>query len=97
MSQKETENSIFRVIFQIGFKIMTAMIMKNTFPDSTSPELKVLIAQCVTLESHEEKNLKNVAGRNREVHFQSYLSNLLWHYDCNDSAKYHFQIQLLSN
>ena len=32
-----------------------------------------------------------------DEHFQSYLSNWLWHYDCNDSAKYHFQIQLLSN
>ena len=33
----------------------------------------------------------------KEEHFQSYLSNLLWHYDWNDSAKYHFQIQLISN
>ena len=33
MSQKETENSVFRVIFKIGFGIMTAMILQN--PTST--------------------------------------------------------------
>ena len=30
MSQQGTEKSIFRVIFRIGFGIMTAMILQNT-------------------------------------------------------------------
>ena len=30
MLQKETENGIFRVIFRIGFGIMTAMILQNS-------------------------------------------------------------------
>ena len=30
MSQQGTEKRIFRVIFRIGFGIMTAMILKNT-------------------------------------------------------------------
>ena len=34
-----------------------------------------------------KNNLLNVAARNREKHFQSYLLNWLWHYDYNDSAK----------
>ena len=39
-----------------------------------------------------KKKLLIVAARNREEHLQSYLSNWLWHYDCNDSAKYNFNI-----
>ena len=35
----------------------------------------------------------NVPARNREEHVQSYLSNWLWHYDCNDSAKYHLTLE----
>ena len=70
---------------------------KIPFLDSPYFELKVLIAECVSLESYEKKNLLAVAARNREEHFPSYLSNWIWHYDYNDSAKYHFQIQLISN
>ena len=206
MSQQGTEKRIFRVIFWIGFGIMTAMIQQNTicrfnlfwnesfdswvcyygetrkksverrskkqrspfselsfelalalwlqwfckilFPDSTYFEMKVLIAECVNLESHEKEicwvmqqgteisifrvifqigfsimtstamirqttitrfNLFWIEsfdswmcyfGEQRiksEVHFQSYLLNWLWHYAYNDSAKYNFHIQLLSN
>ena len=116
LSQQGTEKSIFRVIFRIGFVIMTTMILQNTiskfnffriesfdswvcyfgeprkkksvdcrskeqrkafselsfelalalwlqwfckipFPDSTSFELQVLIAECVSLESHENKSV----------------------------------------
>ena len=46
-----------------------------------------------TLESY-EKNQLNVAAKNREEHFQTYLSNWLWHYDCNDSAKYNSRFNL---
>ena len=42
-----------------------------------------------------KKNLLNVAARNREEHFQSYLLNWLRCYHYNDSAKHHFQIQLI--
>ena len=44
-----------------------------------------------------KKNLLTVAARNREEHFQSYFSDWLWCYQCNDSAKHYFQIQLNSN
>ena len=96
-TQQGTQNSVFRVIFRIDFSIRTAMILQNTISRFNLFRLKVLIPECVPLESHEKKNLLNVAARNRDEHFQSYLSNWLWHYDCNDSAKYHFQIQLISN
>ena len=33
----------------------------------------------------------NVPARNREEHFQVYLSNWLGHYDCNNPAKNNFQ------
>ena len=55
MSQQGTEKSSFRVIFRIGFGILTAMILQNTISSSTAFDLKVLIAECVTLESHETK------------------------------------------
>ena len=97
MSQQGTEKSIFRVIFRIGFGIMTAMILQNTISRFNFFEVKVLWAECVILESYEKKNLLNVTERNREVHIQSSLSNWILLYDYNDSAKYHFQIQLISN
>ena len=154
LSQQGTEKSIFRVIFRIGFGIMTTMILQNTisrfnlfriesfdsgvcsfgelkkysvdcrskkqrrafselyfkldlalwlqwfckrpFPDLTSFDLKVLIAECVTLESHKKKCVE-CRSKEQRRQFQRYISNWLWHYDCNDSANYHFQIQLLSN
>ena len=57
-------------------------------------ESKVLRAECVTLDSN-EKHVLNVAARNREEHFQRNLSNWLRRYHDNDSAKYHFHIQLI--
>ena len=54
MSQQGTEKIIFRVIFRIGFGIMTAMTLQIPFPDSASFKLKVLIAECVTYSSHEK-------------------------------------------
>ena len=60
-------------------------------------ELKVLIADCVILDCNEKKHVLNVAARNREEHFQRNLSNWLRRYHENDSAKYHFYIQLIWN
>ena len=97
MSQQGTEKTISEIYFELALALWLQWFCIFPFPDSTSFELKVLIAECVTLESHEKKNLLTVAARNREEHFQSYLSNWLWHYDYNDSAKYYFQIQLISN
>ena len=39
----------------------------------------------------------NVGAGNRDEYFQSYLSNWVLRYDENDSAKNHFQVQLISN
>ena len=72
-----TQNRVFRVTFRIGFSIRTAMILQNTISRFNLFRLKVLIPECDTLESHEKKNLFNVAARNKEEHFQSYLSNWL--------------------
>ena len=72
MLQEETEKPIFSVFFQICFGIIAPIILKKSFQDLTYFNLKVLIAQCVTLENH-KKNLLNVTARNREVHFQSYF------------------------
>ena len=58
-------------------------------------ESKVLRAECVTLDSN-EKNVLNVAARNREEHLEiRNLSNWLRCYHDNDSEKYHFHIQLI--
>ena len=151
LSQQETEKSIFRVIFQIGFGIMTTMILQKTisrfnffqfesfdswvcyfgepqkkmcwmshqgtektiseiyfelalalwlqwfcklpFPDSTSFELKVLIADCVTLNSREKTCVECFSKEQRRA-FLELSFNWIIHYDWND---YHFQIQLISN
>ena len=52
MSQQGIEKSSVTVIVRIGFDVITTMI---SFPDSTYFELKVLIAEYVTLESHGKK------------------------------------------
>ena len=57
MSRQGTENSIFRVIFSIGFDITTTKILQNTISESTYFEFKVLIAECVTLESRGTKTI----------------------------------------
>ena len=44
-----------------------------------------------------KKNLFTVAVRNREEHFQSYLLDWLWRFQCNYSAKFYFQIDRTSN
>ena len=88
MLQQGTEKSFFRVIFRIDFDIKTTMISRfNLFRIERFDSVLLWRAT-------KKKNLLNVPARNRE---ERYLSNWLWHYDCNDSAKYHFQIQLLSN
>ena len=43
------------------------------------------------------KKILSVTAGNRNKHFQSYLSDWLWCYQSNDSAKYYFQIHLTSN
>ena len=58
---------------------MTAMILQILFPDSTSFESKVLIAECVTLNSH-KKN-------------QSYFLNWLRCYHYNDSVPEYLTLQ----
>ena len=58
MSQRRTENRIFRLIFRIGFGIMTVMILQNTIPDSTYFELKVLRVEYATLESYKKKSVE---------------------------------------
>ena len=88
--QQGTEISIFRVIFQIGFSIMTstAMIRQTTI---TRFNLFWIESFDSWMCYFGEQRIKS------EVHFQSYLLNWLWHYAYNDSAKYNFHIQLLSN
>ena len=97
MSQQGTEKSVFRVIFRIGFGIMTAMILQNAISSFNSFRIERLDSGVCYFGELRKKKLLNVPARNREEHFQRNLSNWLWHYDCNDSAKYHFHIQLLSN
>ena len=86
----------YQSIFRISSTLSLQRVCKISFSDSTYFELKVFIDECVTLESH-EKNVLNVAVGNRKEHFQSYLSNWVRRYHDNDSATYHFQIQLISN
>ena len=74
--------SIFRFIFWIGFAVINAWFCKIPFPDSPFFELKNLIAECVSLESHKKKNVLTVTARNRKKHFQSYLLDWFWCYQC---------------
>jgi hypothetical protein len=73
------------------------MVIKILFPDATYFELKVLIAECATPESHEKKSVEYNSKTNKDDYFQSYLSIWLLCYHDNYSTKYHFQIQLISN
>ena len=91
MLQQETENIIFRVIFWIGFGIMTAMILQNTISRFNLFRIESFDSG-VCYFGELRKSLLIVTARKREEHLHSYLSNWLWHYDCNDSAKDHFKI-----
>ena len=93
---KEPRRAFSRVIFQIGFNVITLMILQNTTSRFNLFRIESFDGWVCYL-GEPRKNLLTVAARSREEHFQSYLSNWLWHYDCNDSAKYHFQIHLTSN
>ena len=95
MWQQGTEKSIFRGIFRIDFDIMTTMILQNTISRFNSFRIESFDSGVCYFGELRKKNLLNVAAKNREEHFQSYLSNWICHYDCDDSAKYHFQIQLI--
>ena len=72
------------------------MILQNTISRFNFFRIASLIAECVSLVSHEKKSVDCRSKEQRRA-FQSHLSDRLWKYQCNDSAKYHFQIQLLSN
>ena len=77
---KEQRRDFSELSLEIGFGIMTAMILQNTISRLT------FFLESATLESQERKNLLNIAAGNGEEHFQSYLSNWLWLYDCTDSG-----------
>ena len=44
-----------RAFSELSFELALALFCKIPFPDSTSFELQVLIAECVALESHKTK------------------------------------------
>ena len=94
--RKKQRTAFSELSFKLALRLWLQWFCKIPFPYSTYFELKVLIAECVTLESHEKK-ICWMSQQGTDEHFQSYLLNWLWHYDCNDSAKYHFQMQHLSN
>jgi len=92
---KEQRWALSELSFKLALALRLLWFCNILFPGSTYFELIVLIAECVTLESHEKKNVLNVAARNRKVHFQRYLSNWHWHYDYYDSAKYvYFELKV---
>ena len=97
ISQQGTEKSIFRVIFQIGFDIMATMILQNNISRFNLFQIESFDSWVCYFGELRSKICWMSQQGNREEHFQSNLLNWLWHYDCNDSAKYHFQIQLISN
>ena len=97
MSQHGTEKSIYRVIFRICFGIKTAMILQNTISRFNFLWSESFVSWVCYFGEPRKKTLLNVTERNREVHIQSSLSNWILLYDYNDSARYHFQIQLISN
>ena len=78
---KERRRAFAEWVFEISLRLSLQWCCTKPFPNSTYFELKVLIAECVTLETHEKTNILHVAARNREVHY---------HY--NNSVKYHFQV-----
>ena len=97
MLQQGTEKSMFRVIFRIGFDIITTVVLQNTISKFNLILIESVISGVCYFRWATEKNLSNVEASNREDYVQVYLSNWLWHYDYNDSAKYNFQIELVLN
>ena len=98
--QQGTKKSIFRVTCWIDFDIMTTMILQNTISTSNlfwieSFDSGVLL---VLWRATKKKICWMSQQENREACFQSnwYDLNWVWHYVYNDSAKYHFQILLIS-
>ena len=75
LSQQGTEKSIFRVIFRIGFNVITLMILQNTNSRFNLFLIASFDSWVCWLGEPRKKNLLTVAARNREEHFQSYLSN----------------------
>ena len=55
LSQQGIEHSFFKAVFKIGFALSQQWFYKITLPDSAYVQLKVFIAECFTLESHEEQ------------------------------------------
>ena len=96
MLQQGTEKSFSELSFELALALWLQWFSKIPFTDSTYFELKVLIAECATLESYEKK-ICWMLQQGTEKSIFIVLSNWLWHYDCNDSAKYHFQIKLILN
>ena len=68
MFQQGTEKSIIKVIFRIGFGIMTAMILQNTISRFNLFQIESLDSW-VLLRRATKKNLLNVWARNREEHY----------------------------
>ena len=52
---KEQRRAFSELSFELALALWLQWFCKIPFPDSTSFELKVLIAECVTVESHEKK------------------------------------------
>ena len=77
MLQQGTEKSIFRGTFWLDFGIMTAMILQNTISRLNFFRIEKFDSGVCYFGELQKKNLLNVAARNREENFQSYLSNWL--------------------
>ena len=57
LSQQGTEKRIFRLIFRIGFDIITTVVLQNTISRFNFFQIASLIADCVSLVSHEKKSV----------------------------------------
>ena len=88
VSQQRTENSIFRVNFRIGFYVITTMILQISNSRFNLFRIESFESWVCFLGEPQKKNLLTVAARNREEHFQSYLSNWLQCYHVNGPAKH---------
>ena len=77
------------VIFQIGFDIITPMILQNSISIFNFFRIKSFDS-CELPFIAMKKNVLN----DREEHFQRDLLNWLWHNHYHNSEKYHFRFNL---
>ena len=87
----------FRVILRNEFEIITAMIVQNAIFTTNFFQMDSFNGWTFPLGEEGKKNLLNLVAGNRAEQIQSYLLNLVRHYHYDDSAKYHFQNQVISN